>query len=200
MNKFMQAVEELEKIETTIITRKKFNTDEIRKMMEIGVLPEESGWELIDGEIIHPMTIGSKHAGIVNRLNQLLVILLGKSAVVAIQNPVHIDERNEPEPDIALLKPRDDFYTNSLPLPEDVLLLIEVSDSTVEFDREIKKSLYAKAEIAEFWLINLRENTIETYSQPKNGAYRLAQILEKGEAVKSHSIENLILEIEEILA
>ena len=196
----MQTVIELEKVESPPITRKKFRASETRKMMEVGILPEESGWELINGEIIHRMTIGSKHAGTIKKLNRILTNLVGEQAIVSVQDPVHLDEYNEPEPDIALLKTREDFYTESHPLPEDVLLLVEVSDSTIEFDRTVKKTLYAAAEIAEFWLVNLRENTIEVYSQPKNGTYRLARILEKGEAVKSDSVKNLSIEIEEILA
>lgn len=195
----MQTILELEKTDTPSIVRKKFCTEETHKMMEVGILPEESGWELIDGEIIHRMTIGSKHAGTVKKLNRILTNLLGEKAIVSIQDPIHVDEYNEPEPDIALLKPREDFYTENYPLPEDVLLLVEVSDSTVEFDREVKKNLYAEAGIAEFWLVNLKENTLEVYSQPKNGTYRLAQILEKGETVKSNTIENLSLDVEQIL-
>ena len=145
------------------------------------------------------MSIGSKRAGTVNRLNQTLVFLLGGKAVVAVQNPIHIDDYNEPEPDIAMLKPREDFYTESLPAPQDVLLLIEVSDSTLEYDRDIKRTLYAEAGIAEFWLVNLKENTVERYSSPKNGNYRLAEILEFGETIKAGTIENLELKIEEIL-
>jgi Uma2 family endonuclease len=168
-------------------------------MMEIGILPEESGWELINGEIIHRMSIGNKHAGTVNKLNQLLVILLGREIVVAIQNPIHIDEYNEPEPDIALLKPRNDFYAERHPLPEDILLLIEVSDSTLKYDREIKKTLYAEAGILEFWLINLTENTIECHSLPKNGGYRLIKTVGIGETINSILIENLTLTVDEIL-
>ncbi len=194
----MQAIAELEK--TAAVIPKRFLVADFHRMMEAGILPEESGWEVIDGYLIDKMTIGSNHAGTVNRLNQKLTILLAGKAIIAVQNPLHVDEYNEPEPDIALLKPREDFYTKSLPQPEDVLLVIEVSDSTVEYDRAIKKGLYASAEIAEFWLVNLKENTIECYSQPKNGSYRLAQILEKGEAVKSPTIENLTLRVEEILA
>ena len=196
----MTTVVELEKTEVSVLTRKKFCTDEVYKMMEIGILSEESGWELINGEIIHRMSIGSKHAGTVNRLNQLLIILLGREVVVAVQNPIRIDDFNEPEPDIALLKPREDFYAESHPLPPDVLLLIEVSDSTLGFDREIKKTLYAEAEILEFWLINLTENTIECHSSPKNGSYRLVKIVGTGESVESILIENLTLKVDEILA
>lgn len=182
------------------VVPKRFRVEDFRKMTEVGILPEESGWEIIDGYLIDKMSIGSNHAGIVNILTQKLIVLLAGKAVVAVQNPIHIDDYNEPEPDIALLKSRNDFYRKSLPTPEDVLLLVEVSDSTLEYDRDIKKAIYAEAEIAEFWLVNLKENTIECYSQPKNGNFRLAQIFEKGETVKSKSIENLTLEVEEILA
>ena len=195
----MQTVLELEKTDAPSIVRKKFCTKETYKMMEVGILPEESGWELIDGEIIHRMTIGGKHAGTIKKLNKILTKMVGEQSIISVQDPIQIDDHNEPEPNIALLKPREDFYVESHPTPEDVLLLNEVSDSTVEFDRKVKKSLYAGAEIAEFWLVNLRENTIEVYSQPKNGTYRLAQILEKGETVKSNAVENLSLEVEEIL-
>jgi Uma2 family endonuclease len=195
----MQTVAELEKIESPSITRKKFRVDEVYKMVEVGILPEESGWELINGEIIRRMTVGSKHASIVKRLNRIFTKLISVQTIISVQDPIHIDEFNEPEPDIAVLKLRDDFYAQNHPTAGDVLLLIEVSHSTIEFDREIKKSLYAEAGIEEFWLVNLKENIIETYSQPKNGNYRLAQILEPGETIQSKTIENLTLKVEEIL-
>ncbi len=183
----------------TTIVPKRFTVEEFHKMTEAGILPEESGWEIIDGYIVDKMSIGSKHAGTVKRLSEMLRDLTRSQAIVSIQDPVHIDKYNEPEPDIALLKRRDDFYTESHPMPDDVLLLIEISDSTVETDRTVKKTLYAEAGIEEFWLVNLQENTIECYSSPKNGSYRLAQIFETGETVASKKIENLVLQVEEIL-
>ncbi len=194
----MTAIIELEKA-TSKVSPKRFRVEDFRKMTEAGILPEESGWEIIDGFLIDKMTIGSRHAGVVNRLNRFLTIWAGTRAVTAIQNPIHLGEYNQPEPDIALLKPRADFYAESHPTPTDVLLLVEVSDSTVEYDREIKKSLYAANEIQEFWLVNLKQNTIECYSQPKNGNYRLARIFERDETIKSDTIENLQIEINEIL-
>lgn len=181
------------------IVPKRFTVEEFRKMTEVGILPEESGWEIIDGYLIDKMSIGSNHAGTVNLLTQKLIIRLAGKAAVAVQNPIRIDDYNAPEPDISLLRPREDFYRKSLPAPQDALLLIEVSDSTVEYDRDIKKTLYAEAGIAEFWLINLKENTVERYSSPKNGSYRLAEILESGETIKAGTIENLELKIDEIL-
>lgn len=193
----MATVVELEKVSPVV--PKRFRVEDFRKMTEAGILPEESGWEIIDGYLIDKMSIGSKHAGTVKRLDEILRNKLGKAVIISVQDPIHLDEYNEPEPDIALLKRRNDFYTESHPTPQDVLLLIEVSDSTIEYDREIKKTLYAEAAITEFWLVNLKENTLEVYSSPKNGNYRLARILEPGEVVKSTSIENLILEVDEII-
>ncbi len=190
---------ELEKVSSAIVP-KRFRVEDFRRMTEVGILPEESGWEIIDGFLIDKMTIGSRHASTVKRMNRKLMRLLGDNAIISVQDPIHIDDYNEPEPDIALLKPREDFYAESHPAPQDVLLLVEVSDSTVEYDREIKKSIYAKVEIAEFWLVNLKESTIECYTQPKNGNYRLAQIFETGEMVQSKTIENLKLKVKEILA
>jgi Uma2 family endonuclease len=178
---------------------KRFRAEDFRKMTEVGILPEESGWEVIDGFLIDKMSIGSKHAGAVKILSEMLRDLTRTEAIISVQDPIHIDDYNEPEPDIALLKRRNDFYRESHPLPSDVLLLVEVSDSTIEYDREIKKTLYAEAGIVEYWLVNLQNDTIEVYSQPKNGNYRLARILESGEIIEASAIENLTLKVDEIL-
>ncbi len=194
----MTTVTELEKISR--IVPKRFRVEDFRRMTEAGILPEESGWEIIDGYLIDKMSIGSKHASTVKKLNRKLTLMFEDKAIISVQDPIYINEYNEPEPDIALLKPRKDFYEESHPTPQDVLLIIEVSNSTIEYDRAIKKTLYAEAGIKEFWLINLKENTIECYSSPKNGNYRLAEILEAGEIIQSKMIENLTLKVEEILS
>ncbi len=185
---------------SSTVTFKRFCVDDFRKMMEIGILIEESGWEIIDGKIIDKIKISSKNVGTVRKLSKVLANLVGHQMLVSIRNPIHIDKYNEPEPDIALLKPREDFYAESHPLPPDALLLIEVSDSTLGFDREIKRTLYAEAGIVEFWLVNLTENTIECYSSPKNGSYRLVKIVGAGGIAASVAIENLMFEVDEILA
>lgn len=194
----METVLDIEKEFAPAVVRKKFRSEEIYKMIKIGILPEESGWELIRGEIVRRMSIGSRHVGTVIKLSKIFERMVGDEVFVSAQNPVHLDEYNEPEPDIALLKPREDFYTERLPTPADVLLLVEVSDSTVEYDRETKKILYAEAEIEEFWLINLRNNTVEFYTSPRNGNYRLAKVLEKNEIISSLTIKKLSLRVEEI--
>jgi len=193
----MTTVSEVEKISK--VTPKRFRVEDFRKMTEVGILPEESGWEVIDGFLIDKMSIGSRHAGTIKILSEMLRDLIRSEAIISVQDPIHIDDYNEPEPDIALLKRRNDFYRESHPIPQDVLLLIEVSDSTIKYDREVKKTLYAEAEIAEYWLVNLQDNTIEVYSQPKNGNYRLARILESGETIEAVAVKNLKLQIDEIL-
>lgn len=195
----MTAVFEKEEIFSPVLERKKFTSDEVHRMMEAGILPEESGWELINGEIIHRMTIGSKHAGTVKRINLILTRLLGDKFIIGVQDPVQISQRNEPEPDITVLKMRDDFYTENHPTPEDVILLIEVSVSTLGFDRQTKKEIYADAGIAEFWLVNLENNTVEVYTNPKSGSYFEMKIYERGDIIYSKHIADLKLRVADIL-
>lgn len=193
----MLTVIELEK--SQIIKRKRFSTSEFQEMVKAGILPEEHGWEVIDGFLMDKMSIGDKHASTVKRLNRIFNHRFSEGLLVSVQDPIHLNDYNEPEPDVALLKFREDFYVGQTPTSEDVLLLIEVSDSTLEYDREVKKKLYAEFGIAEIWIVNLKENTIETFSQPKNGNYRLAKILEPNETVQSVTINNLELSVKEIL-
>jgi Uma2 family endonuclease len=190
----------VEKIVTSSTVRpKRFRVDEFRKMTEAGILPEESGWEIIDGYLIDKMTIGSRHASIVNKLTRILISMLGERAIVSIQNPIHIDEYNEPEPDIALLGPREDFYESSLPTAAETFLVVEVSDSTLGFDREIKLNLYAEAGITEVWLVNLVDDTIEQYSSPENGRYGSMTTVKRGTNINSLSVDGLSLGVSEIL-
>lgn len=195
----MTMITEIEKIPNPPLMRKKFRTDEVYQMMRIGILPEESGWELIEGEIIQKIPTGSKHASTVRRLEKTLERNFGDFVMISSQNPIHIDEHNEPEPDVALLKPRDDFYAERHPEPEDVLLVIEVSDSTLEYDRETKKTIYAEAGIKEFWLVNLKQDLVETYSDPANGVYYEMKIFGRGETASSKYITALSLETDGIL-
>ena len=195
----MTAVLDEKTIVSPVLERKKFTSDEVHRMTQAGILPEESGWELIDGEIIHRMTIGSRHAGTVIKLSKLLERQIGNNALISTQNPIHISERNEPEPDITILKMRDDFYTTSHPVPSDVLILIEVSASTLGFDREIKKEIYAEAGIVEFWLVNLENDTIEVYCHPKNGNYFEMRTYEREDIIRSKQIADLQMKVTDII-
>ena len=190
----------LERISIPVIRRKKFRVAEFHEMMKAGFLLEDSTTEIIEGELIDKMGIGSRHAGTVNKLSRIMTVRIGEKAVVAIQNPVYLNEWNEPLPDISILKPREDFYTESNPTPEDVLLVVEVSDSTVEYDREVKKTLYAQAGIIEFWLVNLKQKVVEVHTQPENESYRQTRLFGQGEVLQPENLTDLKINVEEILS
>ena len=168
-------------------------------MAAAGVLSEEDRVELIEGEIIELSPIGSRHAACVGRLTKLLERLAGDRAIVWVQNPVRVNDYSEPLPDVTLLKPRADFYAQANPQPADVLLIIEVADSPVDFDRAIKIPLYARAGIAEMWLVNVPQEMIEVYTQPLNDAYQKNEMVKRGESFVAKSIPNLTVDADAIL-
>ena len=149
----------------------RFTVTEYHRMAEVGILDEDSRVELIRGQIVDMAPVGAPHLGMVNRLTRLLVTQLAGRAVVSVQNPVRLDGGSEPEPDLAVLKPRADDYETATPRPSDVLLLIEVSDATLRDDRNIKIPLYAESGIAECWLVDIAGRSVETYCQPQGGRY-----------------------------
>lgn len=151
---------------TLQIPRRLITVAEYHKMAEVGILSAEDHVELLNGEIIQMSPIKSKHAGHVNRIDAFLKQQLGNQAIVAVQNPVQLSDFSEPEPDIAILKYQPDFYTTKHPQVEDVIVLIEVSLSTEDLDRQVKLPLYAAAGIAEYWIVNLNKNHLEVYREP----------------------------------
>lgn len=179
--------------------RRHFNIAEYYKMAAAGVFSEDDRVELIEGEIIEMNPIGSRHAACVGRLTKLLERLVGDRAIVWVQNPVQVNDYSEPLPDVALLRPRDDFYAQANPQPADVFLIIEVADSSVEYDREIKIPLYAQANIPEVWLVNLPKERIEIYTQPLAGEYREIRLVKRGESLAAKSIINLTIDTNSVL-
>lgn len=151
---------------TLQVARRLFTVDEYEQLAAAGILHEDDRVELIAGEILQMAAISSRHAGCVNRLTQLFVLHVAGQAIVRIQNPLHLNNRSEPEPDVTLLMPRQDFYTHSHPGPQDVFLVIEVADTSVGFDRDTKIPLYGRAGIREAWLVDLTQDHIEVYRQP----------------------------------
>jgi Uma2 family endonuclease len=153
------------------VARRALTVAEYHRMGEVGILTERDRVELIEGELIAMSPIGSEHSGTVNALTRTLVRAVGDRAIVAVQNPVQLDDLSEPEPDFALLKPRDDDYRQATPRPHEVLLIIEVADSSLAYDRAVKRSLYARHGIPEFWIINLTAKQIEVCRSPTGDQY-----------------------------
>lgn len=154
------------------LRRHRLTIDEFHKMGEANILPSEARVELIDGELIDMVPIGPDHAGTVNQLGRLLTFAVGEKALISIQNPVVLDDHHEPQPDIAVLKLRDDFYKRSHPRPEHILLLVEVADSSTRQDRNSKIPMYARAGIPGVWLVDILQNVIEIYRDPGPKGYQ----------------------------
>ena len=151
--------------------RHRISVDEYYRMAEVGLLAPDARVELIDGEIIDMAPIGTDHGSVVSDLTHLFVHAVGERAIVRIQNPVRLDRSSEPQPDVAVLAPRDHRYRHAHPAPADVLLLIEVSDSTLRYDRDVKVPLYARHGIAEVWIVDLKNGELRTYRLPEGGSY-----------------------------
>ncbi len=160
-----------------------FTIEEYHRMAEAGILHEDDRVELIDGEIIEMSPIGSRHAGTVNRCSKRFEQRFGDVAVVQIQNPVRLGEHDEPEPDLALLKPRPDFYTTAHPTPSDILLVVEVADTSLEYDRRQTLLLYARHGIAEVWLADVNTDTILVSRDPAPSGYRTAWTVGRGDPI-----------------
>ncbi len=168
--------------------RLRFSVDDYHKMIDWGLLRNVERAEIIDGELIESMPTGRAHAGCVKSLAELLRDVLGKSVTHSVQDPVWLDEYNQPIPDIAILNRRDDFYRRKAPTAEDVLVLIEVCDSSLDYDRNRKIPLYAEANIPEVWLVNLQTSSIEMHSQPRGYSYSIVKVFRRDEIITSEKI------------
>ena len=176
-----------------------FSVSEYYRMAEAGVISPQDHVELIEGEVVKMSPIGSRHAACVRRLDALLNSQAGQLAQVSVQSPVRLDDFSEPEPDVALLRPRDDFYAEKHPRPEDVLLIIEVADTSVEYDRSIKLPLYARANIPQILIVDLPAEVIESYTEPLNGAYQKFIRARRGESVELISLSNVTISVDVVL-
>ena len=179
--------------------RRRFTTGDYHRMAEAGVLSEDDRVELIDGEILEMSPIGSKHAACVARLTSLFSQRVGGAAIVWVQNPVQLGDRSEPQPDLALLRPRPDFYASAHPTADDVLLLIEVAESSMEYDRQVKVPLYARTGIPEMWLVGLARDQVTVHRDPTPGGYRVIRVLCRGDAISSAAFPHLEIAVADIL-
>lgn len=170
-----------------VYTEKKyFKVDEYHRMGEAGIFSEDDRVELVEGEIVEMTPIGRRHAACVDRLTELLSGL--PDVIVRVQNPVQLDVLTELQPDVALLKRREDFYSRSYPKPDDVLLLVEVADTSAAYDREMKLPLYARSGIPEVWLVDLNESVVEIYAQPEGKEYREARRVGRDESLAAREV------------
>lgn len=164
--------------------KRRINVSEYYRMAEVGILKREEKLELIQGEILRKFPNSPRQAGFSNRLNAVLGKIIANKALLSVKHPLRIDEYNEPEPDIAVLEYKEDYYTSAHPKADQVLFLVELAETSLDFDREIKAPLYARAGIPVYWILDLKHENLEVYSNPQNGLYSLNDFKKKSDKVK----------------
>jgi hypothetical protein len=179
---------------------RRFTVEEYHRMGAAGILREGDRVELIEGEVVEMAPEGSRHAGQINRLNSLLAARLGSDAIVAVQNPVQLSATSELQPDVALLRPRADFYRDAHPGPADVLLIIEVADASLEADRRVKVPLYAKARTAEVWLLDLAAARVLVYRRPTPEGYADERVVAPADSLAPKALPDLLLTAAQLLS
>jgi Uma2 family endonuclease len=179
---------------------RKITVEEYHRMAEMGILGADERVELIEGELIDMPPIGPVHAGLANRLIRFFAPRLHDRATVSVGNPIRAGRHSEPQPDFALLRYRADDYASALPLPEDVLLAVEIADTTVKSDRRIKKPLYARHGIPEYWIVNLPHRQIEVHldPDPEQSRYRETRTYSTG-LLAPACFPDLALDVAELL-
>jgi len=177
-----------------------FTVSEFYQMADAGIFSEDDRVELLAGEIVEMSPIGSRHAASVNRLHRIFHDRLGSSVIVSVQNPVRLDDYSEPQPDIAVVRFREDFYRDAHPGPADVLLIVEVADTSADVDRAVKVPLYARAAIPEVWVVDLSGRHVDVYQEPHRDGYRQHSRIGPGDQLTSVSVPVLSLPAADVLA
>jgi len=183
-------------------SRKAFTVEEFYQLGEIGILKADERVELIAGDIIEMAAIGTRHAGCVNLIvlvfSELGLLGLKKSALLLVQNPILLDNYSQPQPDITLVRPDPNFCGTQHPQPQDIFLVIEVSDTTLKDDRK-KALIYAKSGISEYWIINLDAQLIEVYRHPTVDGYRDRLSFKSAETISPLAFPDLVIAVDDIL-
>lgn len=188
-----------ERAMSTLIKRRLFTVHDYHRMGEAGILQEDDRVELIYGEIVTMSPIGNPHNAAVDRATRALVLAAGERAIVRIQGSVRLNLYNEPQPDVVLLKPRDDFYAKDGAEPADILLIVEMADSSLKYDRRLKARLYAEMGVAEYWVADLNGECVFVYSDCREKSYRLIRQFRKGEILAPELLPECRIAVENLL-
>ena len=180
------------------VHRYRFDVDEFARMGEAGIFTEDDRVELIDGEVREMTPVGPPHAGLVNHLTEVMVTRLAGRANVIVQNPIRLDRHTEPQPDLSVARRRKGFYADRHPEPGDVLLVVEVADSSLRYDRAEKVPRYAKAGIPEAWLVDVEAGTVTAYTEPGPEGYARQQTRRRGEQLVASGVPDLRLSVDDL--
>lgn len=182
------------------ITKRLFDADEYHRMARAGILSEDDRVELINGEIIAMTPIGPRHNAAVDRAVRALVAAVGDQAIVRVQGSVRLDRFREPQPDFVLLRPEPDFYASRLPGPSDIFLIIEIAESSLEYDREVKSRVYAESGVHEYWLVDLDARLLSCYTEPQGRAYQRIKQYHAGQSLASEALPQCVVPVDALLA
>lgn len=181
------------------LLKRRFTVEEYHRMAEVGILGGDDRLELLAGEIVRMTPIGSRHAACVNALNRVFNGLLAQRAIVSVQNPIRLGADSEPQPDLALLRPRADFYATAHPWADDVFLVVEVADRSADLDRTVKIPLYARSGIREAWLVDLAGERVEVFRAPAAEGYREVRQAARGERLSLDAFPDLTVQVDDVL-
>jgi Uma2 family endonuclease len=184
---------------TGAVIKKRFTADEYQRMGQVGILSSDDRVELIDGEVVTMTPIGARHNACVNHATRALVRAAGDDAIVQSRGSVRLDLYHEPEPDLVLLRPRSDFYAARVPGPDDILLIIEIAESSIEYDRDVKARVHAAAGITECWLADLNDDVVRRYSSPERGSYRRIEPCHRGQTIAPLRLPSCAIAVDVLL-
>jgi Uma2 family endonuclease len=184
----------------TEVSKRLFTVEEYHRMGEAGIIHEDDRVELIDGEIIQMSPIGHHHFVSVTRATTFFIQAFGNRAVVSPQNPVRLSDWTEPQPDLVVFKPRADFYAKKKCTPEDVLFVVEVADTTLSYDRNIKVPRFAKAGIPEVWIEDLGHALLHVYRNPVGEAYQTVLVFRPGDSVSPLAFPETKFDVAQLLS
>ena len=181
------------------IERRKISVAEYHRMGEAGILHEDDRIELIEGDLVAMSPIGSSHNGAADWLTRTLIAALGGRGIVRVQGSIRLDHQTEPQPDFAVLRPREDFYRKAPAGPADVLLIIEIADSSLRFDRSVKRPLYARHGIPEYWIVDLQGEMVEVCRTPTRHGYASVTRLGRDGALRIEAMPDIAISITALL-
>jgi Uma2 family endonuclease len=175
------------------------SVDEYHQMAADGLFGEDDRVELVDGEIVEMTAIGNPHASGVRRLDDLLSTALGRQVLVDTQNPLLLGQWSEPQPDLTVLARRDDYYLSAAPTAKDAILVVEIADSSVAYDRKVKSHLYARHDVREYWLLDLPAKVLEVYRRPGPDGYSEVRRLHRGDSIAPEAFPDVVFAVSELL-
>src|SRR6266852_2896888 len=183
----------------TEISKRLFTVYDYHRMVDAGILNEDDRVELIHGEILAMSPIGPPHNGAILRATQSLVRIVGDSAIVGVQGSVRLDEYDEPQPDLYLLRPKADFYSSRHAGPADIFLIIEVADSSLDYDQDIKMHLYAETRVPEYWVVDIQNDRLIAYSDFQKKTYRSVREFHRGDVLTPQLLPDCRIPVEILL-